>query len=222
MRCRPAQQSSSRHSSRCCTFVQVMPPALKPHRLPCTQECLPGSCPAAQAQPAQVHGELDALARVHAGLRAGQATLTRTACFTQKSVAKGVELDPHECSLSPTGTAAAVSWTSAVDPDSDADEWAEPIDIQGVQVIHVRPGSKWPSARPGRASPRKFLSAEHAWTDSGRFCTLYAEGQHWEEQCVKVQVRLWPAEEPRVTGSCRQRVSRGCSVAVALSAPGRW
>ena len=45
--------------------------------VPCPQAQLPASCPAAQAQPAQAQHEVDALARLHAGLRNGQTTEVR-------------------------------------------------------------------------------------------------------------------------------------------------
>ena len=165
----------------------------QPHSLLRKQDRLPGSCPAAQAKPAQVHSKLDALARVHAGLRSGKATLASEVSFTSKSVSKDVTLDPDACSVSPACTAAAVFWRSMRKPDPEAYEAEDPMQCQSVQMAHKRRNGTWRVTPSGRGEPRveSWTQVAQGWSKSGRwFGALYVEEQDWEEYCTKAQVRL--------------------------------
>ena len=184
----------------------------------CTQERLPGSCPAAQAKPAQVHSELDALARMHAGLRRGKATLVSEVSFTERSISKDVTLDPDACSISPARTAAAVFWRSRPKHDPEDDEWEELVECQSVQMAHKWRNGRWRVTPSGCGEPRVegWTQVTRGWSKSGRwFSVLCVEGLDWEGHCMRARVRLQPDWQTCVTGCClklRMQVARqrGC------------
>ena len=142
-----------------------------------------------------MHGELDALARVHAGIRSGRARLTPDACFSALTVSEDVKLAPHDCSVSPSRTAAAVFWTSHVESDWEADEWVEIPDRQGVLMLCKQADGTWQHTELARGAPSTaFLRSEavaQSWADSGRWsAVVYADGPDWQGHRVMAQVRM--------------------------------
>ena len=138
---------------------------------------------AAEASPEQVERELRDLARLHTGLRRGQASVLHQAQLDSAALDRQRASDHHQpelCTLAPSGAAAACLVRDCSSSDEEGDDPASTI-----YVARHKPGTgDWLSAISKPAGPFVFTALASGWGE--RFFGVLSRRPHEAQLCARV------------------------------------